>query len=146
MAGQLGALMTKVLQRSLIALVALLFLWSDADAQHSKADVLTRLNPKATRVALDYARIVDARLRATIPQLQAESVRLGWHASEMTIVFLIGKDGQVQSVRIVVSSGNRRLDQRVASLLKSIRFPPPPEGADPDIRLPLRFKQSSKLP
>ena len=86
-----------------------------------------------------YARDVYLQLVRAQPQMVDKKYERHRRNAVVEVSFTVGKGGQAQSLKIARSSGDPELDQIIVSTLQSTRFSPPPEGANPDFLLPLRF-------
>jgi TonB family protein len=125
--------------------VSVLFAFSvvlgpEADAQQrSYAGTSEIFFPAFATDSQRYARDVYLELVRVQPQMVDKKHERHRRNAIVEVSFSVGRGGQVQSLKIARSSGDPELDQIIVSTLQSTRFSPPPEGANHDFRLPLRF-------
>jgi len=64
--------------------------------------------------------------------------RMGWKG-QVTVRFVIGKEGCVESIRVTEGSGHKVLDENVVSTIRGIQpFPRPPVRAE--IGIPIEYR------
>lgn len=113
---------------------------AEADAQQrSYAGTSEIFFPAFATVSERYARDVYLELVRVQPQMVDKKYERHRRNAIVEVSFTVGKGGQVRSLKIARSSGDPELDQIIVGTLQSARFTPPPEGANPDFLLPLRF-------
>ncbi len=113
---------------------------AEADAQQrSHAGTSEIFFPAFATVSERYARDVYLELVRVQPQMVDKRLERHRRNALVEVSFTVGQAGQVRSLKIARSSGDPELDQIIVGTLQSTRFTPPPEGANPDFVLPLRF-------
>jgi TonB family protein len=95
--------------------------------------------PAFATVSERYARDIYLELMRVQPQMVDKKYERHRRNAIVEVSFTVGKGGQARALKIARSSGDPALDQIIVSTLQSTRFTPPPEGADADFLLPLRF-------
>ena len=110
-----------------------------AEAQQSDRTAASRSNSSFFSSSSSMSKADwDAKVRSAIKRRLARAA--GKSGMAITVSFKIDSGGSVGGVRILSSTGNPAMDQKLLAVIQKASVSPPPPGVNPSFTLPVLFE------